>query len=398
MVPPSTTTPVSGVLGPLGTEVVGGINDTALRARVFRAVAVCDEALRVVDALDLSPYEGDEGMSEDLALWNELAPAVRSILVTVGHASRILRELFGRPGEPSEPATVDLEVALATLEQGEPPAPIRDQREQEIDRIVSQTTDLYVAYDGVHELASMLHSDFQSFGARLRNPSVVTDRWLLLAELQELKAKCTQCLEAVVATLVQPFTTDSLHIILPRYASATAKAILLRTQLVNLAHDVKRLNDKVQRCDAERAMPVRHAVAVRLGEFIGHEAYRYLRPADKRELSRFRIDLNAYEHEIQDMVAFRTLIDGLSVFLSVLRSINQRDQLLQHDLQALQTIAMLAEAEAEDDDLAPPLLSVFGRDPELDELIRAIRRGGPIDHRALVPIVERVYSLLRRGP
>ncbi len=400
MTPSSARPPVSAFLGPLGTEVLERVRDVRVRARAFRAVSICDEALKVVDALDLSPHEIQGSDGRDLSVWNAVAPQVRELLVTVGRASRVLQDLFSpieSPADEAEPASVDLELALSTMEHGEPPGPIRDRRELEIDRLVERTTDVVLCHDIICQLASMLAADFHAFATRLRNPAVVSDRWLLLAELQELKSKCTQCLEAIVASIIQPLTDQPLHIILPRYADATARAVLLRSKLVDLARDIAVLNQKVKGATHGQALPVRHAIAVRLEEFIDHAAYEYLRPADKRELSKFRIDLKSYEQAIENLSGFRALVDGLSVFLDVLRAINQRDQLVQHDLQTLRSALVIAEAGGGGSDLLTALRPVLGRNTELDEYIRALRRGLPVDRKALIEVVEKTEALLAAG-
>ncbi len=377
--------PASELLGPKASRALEKITSVSLRARIFRAVVICDEALKVADALDLSPYEVLETEAHDLRTWNALAPHVRQLLVAVGQAGARLKELFPLDGVIREdaPDADDFEAALANLVEDAPVTPLRDKREREIDQIVDGTTSTGSAFEGVHQLAEMLQTDFVAFGQRLKNPQVVTDRWLLLAELQELKAKCTHGLEAVVATLVQPFTTEVLSSILPRYIDATERGLVLRATLVDFSYDVGRLNAKLQRCTALQALSVRHALMVRVEEFTCHEAYRYLRPADKRELSKFRIALNAYERSIRDLVGFRETVEGFAKFLEVLRAVNQRDLLVQHDLQRVQTARMLIDAEADEEELWPVVRTLLGRDRLLDELIRAVRRGGALDRDAL---------------
>ena len=384
--------PARDLLGPEAAEVIESISDLGLRARVYRALAVCDEALRAVDALNLAEHEVGESNAPDLSVWNALAPDVRHLMVSVKRASSVLKDLFPPTRTEDVLMTFDVDEAFSQLVEGlDAPPPVRDERENEIQRIVSQTTDIRMAQHGVHQLATMLHDDFVALARRLRNPKVVADKWLLLADLQELKAKCVQCLEAVVAALVRPFTREPLTAILPRYADATARALVLREKLVDLGHDVGRLNDKVQRCDNERAVAVRHALSVRLGAFVKHEAYGYLRPADKREMSMVRTALNDYDHEVEDLAAFRALVEGFAKFLDVLRSINQRDVLLQHDVQKLQTAMMMIDAEADDASMQPVLLSLYGRDVALDEMIRSFRRGEVVDRTMLYDALERAH-------
>ena len=395
--PPSAAASARELLGPQAAQVVERIPDPELRQKVFEALALCAEGLEVVDALDLSPHETAPSDTRDLSVWNALAPSVRNLLVTVGRVSAALRELFELPAGGDTSNIDGLEAGLQELTTGAPPPPIKDQREGEVDGIVKRTTDQQAAVISVFQLASMLQFDFRAFGERLRNPAVVTDRWVLLGELQELQSKCTQCLEAIVATVVQPFTDRSLEAIWPRYADATARAILLRTTVVDLAHDVHRLFEKAQRTEGETALSVRHALAVRLVEFADHDAYRYLRPADKAALSKFRIALDAFDETISDVTAFRHVVDDLATFLEVMRSINRRDRLLQHDLQALQTVEMLIESEVDDDELLVEVCTVMGRDRDLDAMIRALRRREHVPRDRLTTAVETAFARLKQG-
>ena len=388
-------TPGAALLGPVAARLIEAIDDVGLKARVFRAVALSEEALKVVDALELKSHETIETVGADLRIWEAVAADVRQVLLTVGRVSSVMRDVF-QPAEVNETSTMDLDAAFASMEQGPAPEPIRDGRDLEIDRIVERTGDIPNAMAGVHQLATMLHRDCLSFGHRLRNPGVVSDKWLLLGELQELKSKCTHCLEAIVATLVQPFCDRPVDLVLPRYVDATARARTLREQLVDLARDISQLNDKAQRCTKDQALAVRHALVVRLEAFTGHEAYEYLRPADRQELSSFRMRLNRFEDGIDDLVAFRQVTEGFARFLDALRAINQRDLLVQHDLQKIQSALMLVDAEADDEELRPVLRSLYGRDRVLDDIILAERRDQPIDLRDLRQVLQATEQGLRR--
>ena len=392
-----TTTSGPVLLGPRAVAALEQIADADLRDRIIRGVFICSEALKVVDALDLTRYETMDIDPGDLSVWSALAPQIRQVLIEVGQAGGRLKRLFPveTEAEPEEPDTADLVVALESLVAEEPHEPMRDKRDQQVDRIVDQTHDVTAAYVGVHQLAGMLQSDFVAFGQRLKNPKVVTDRWLLLAELQELKSKCTQGLEAVVATMMSPFTDQPLSQVLPRYVDETARAVLLREKLVDLAFDVGILNAKLQRCSPEQAASVRHALMVRIGEFTEHTAYRYLRPADRRELCTFRISLNGCEDVAKALPTLCTLVEGFAKFLDVLRAVNQRESLQQHDWQALQTAVMMVDAEADDSDLWPFVRALFGRDPELDAMIRSMRRGATWDRGALRTRLDRIQHSLK---
>ncbi|MEL7368660.1 MAG: hypothetical protein AAFN74_07105 [Myxococcota bacterium] len=316
-----TNTPSFELLGQTVSSAVEKIPDVRVRARVFRTIVLCDEALKVVDELDLSNYEiTDLDIGHDLSTWNSVAPQVSQVLAVVRRAGRILKDLF--PSTPQntvdEPGTEDLESALQGMDETQSD----DDSTDEIDPNAYRGADFRTTYNGVYQLATMLHEDVLSFGQRLRNPDVVGDRWLLLAELHELKSKCGQCLEAVVATVVRPFTDVALEAMLPRYIEASSKAAVLREQLMLLALEVSKLNDQLRDIDKNQAVALRKALFDQVSIFIEHPSYRDLRPADKRELARFCETLQNWSPTDDSLEELKSLAEGFTRFIEVLGSLN----------------------------------------------------------------------------
>ncbi|MEM7676044.1 MAG: hypothetical protein AAF449_08580 [Myxococcota bacterium] len=307
------------LLGRTVSSAVEKIPDVRVRARVFRTIVLCDEALKVVDDLDLSTYEiTDVDVGHDLSTWNSVAPQVSQVLAVVRRAGRILKDLFPPNNHSvSEPGTDDLECALEDIDEG----PDHD-RTDEIDPNAYRGVDFHTTYNGVHQLATMLHEDVLSFGQRLRNPDVVGDRWLLLAELHELKTKCGQCLEAVVTTVVRPFTDVALELMLPRYIEANKRIAAVREQLILLAIEASKLNEQLRDSSKEEASALRQTLYDRVSEFIEHPSYKDLRPADRRELVRFREGLQSWAPQEDTVDVLRSLTEGFTRFIEVLGSLN----------------------------------------------------------------------------
>lgn len=360
-------------LGPEATQVVESISDPTLRLRAIQAVNHCAEALESVDRLNLDKHEAATVDSDGLVLWEQLAPLVRNVLVTVGRAGDRLKELFP-VDEPLVTAELDLDAAFDEFE--EEADPIRDQREDTIDTLLRQvqSTEVEVAL-AIDALASMLQRDFVRFGQRLRIPKVTVDRWVLLGELQELKSKCQNCLEAVVAAIISSFGRQDLSTMLPRFKDATQRAVRLRAAYVDLEHEVQRLNARVKTATAVEATALRDALTGRLSVFLESEAYGYVRPADRRELSKFRLALTQHKGQITDLMGFRQLVEGFEKFLEVARSVSRRETLGHHDRSAVQTALMLWESEEEPEVIFEELSELYGRDPELDALLRDHRDG-----------------------
>ncbi|MEQ8276742.1 MAG: hypothetical protein RMA76_26890 [Deltaproteobacteria bacterium] len=387
----SATSPTTGdLIGKRATAAIHSIEDASLRERVLRAVVICDDALETVDALDLAPYELDDDGSPDLSVWEALAPDIRNILVAVRNTSEELAMLFP-PSETPEPDDFDFELVL---DEDGLPEPIRDTRDIELDALVEGNPNEEVGAS-IAVLASMLRSDIVQFGTRLRNPRVTADRWFLLGELQEMRSKCSQCLTAIVASIISAFTEADVAEVLPRYASATARAIKLRTRVVDLSFDVNRLNTALAGSGVAQASAVRTALAMRLNEFEKSEAYPELRPQDKRLLIDFRNKLASYRDISAQRMELVRDAEGLSKFLEVMRAINQREVLIASDKSRLQTIRMLLESEVDLDEVQEHLEAIYGRWPAIDDFVRLGRKGRYAAAEDVLPIVLEAQESLR---
>lgn len=395
----------SDLLGKRAARAVSGIEDPRVREHVVRALLVCDEALEVVDSLDLTPHELATEDVPSLATWNALAPDTRNLLLSVRKAAEQLLGLFPPPVEQAGPDTssvdFDLDLAFEEMEAGKRPEPIRDRRDREIDELVGgvdATQTFEQIGQAIAALASMLQSDFVNFGGRLQNPAVVGDRWFLLSELQELRQKCSQCLEAIVAVMLKAVAGEDLELVMPRYQTAAHRAQRLRTALVDLEKDVELLNEQAQRGGVGDLAAIRQALILRLNEFGEHGAYADVRPLDKQQLIQFRRLLAANPSGPKTLMPLRRGIEGFAKFLEVMHAINDREVLSKSDRTLLQTIRMLLESEEGVEEVEGMLGAVYGRSPSLDVHIRTLRDGQrPPTDDLLAAVVEAQSGLPAAG-
>lgn len=392
----------SQLLGRRAAQAVHDIADPEVRDQVSRAILVCDDALEVVDALDLSTHELSLDDVASLAMWNSLAPDARNILIAMRGASERLLELFPAPPEQELQDTtsvdLDLDQAFDDMAQGRLPDPIRDRRDQDIDKIVAGVQTSHTLEEvgrAIAALAGMLQSDFVNFGQRLQSPAVVGDRWFLLSELQEMRQKCSQCLEAVVATVLKAFAREDLETVLPRYQDSVRRAQRLRFAVTDLSLDVGLLNEQAHSGSLGDLRAIRHALILRLNEFAEQGCYLHVRPLDKQQIITFRRLLAASEPGPESVTTFRHAVEGFSKFLEVLWAINDREVLTVSDRNHLQTIRMLLESEEEISAVQRELEAVYGRDRALDAMIRQVRDGLPVDPEQLLGVVGRVYDSVR---
>lgn len=196
-----------------------------------------------------------------------------------------------------------------------------------------------------------------------------------------MKHKCENCLEAVVAAMVSAFGNQNLTTVLPRYKTATERALRLRFGIVKLSYLVAGLGAEVKAVKPDGVPELSGRLLKHLSEFLGSEAYSYMRPLDRKELVGFRLAFAKAEKEGLSPLAFRQQVDGFDKFLDVSRSVNRRDELVHYDRRTLQKALALLEAGEPLGRVIPRLRGVYGRDRRLDHwLFMASRRmGHPVD-------------------
>lgn len=389
--PPVATDPVESFLGPGGMAVLRGIADEDVRDKVTTAIGICARALVTIDALNLSPHEVVTGPELDLSVWGALAPQVRNVLVEAKQTAEELMSLF--PAEPEEETrSLDLDMAFSEIE--DPEAPVhRGRRDLQVDEIAAVDRPDVMAH-GVHALAAMLQSDFATFGGRLRDPKVVADRWRLLSELHELKSKCTQCLEAVVVTLLRGFTGQMMEALLPRYASAAMRSVRLRTRVVDMSYQLMDWQEELDEQSVTQLDAMRQRLGRLLALFAKDACYQDLRPVDKREFLLFQEKLRNWEAVPEQRLALVRVVSDFSAYLDVMRAINRREVLQVHDrshlLDALDDLTMGGAVER----VVEQLWFVYGRSAALDTVLRAARHDDYPDEQVLKPMIEQVLSEL----
>ncbi|MBI4822461.1 MAG: hypothetical protein HY791_39745 [Deltaproteobacteria bacterium] len=390
------TETVRALLGDRATRVVRSIADPLLASRVVRALDACADTLQILDAFDLTQHESPNGRA--ITTWGALAPHVGRILVAIQRTHDQVVQLFPSNDEEPLPAPqeVDIDQAFDSI-TGESADWGRVDRSKEIDRVVhGDGTPLPPARlieRAVSSLTTMLQKDIYDFREQLKIPAVLGDPWSLIAELHEFKGKCTQCLEAVVAAMVGPFTSDAVETLLPRYSGAVTRALVLRSGLVDLAFEVERKNQLIQAAGPEETVALWSELLHDLEIFAGSRAYKLLRPSDKKEVFAFRVYLSDWAKRGADVVNLRMAMEGFSRFLDFRRKINRREELVGHDKSHLER-ALAALEGANVSNAVEAAGEAYGRFDVLDEMIREAKSGSSptIDalrsaiHEALVPL------------
>lgn len=392
-------------LGKRAHRIVTSIRDGAVRARVLAGISACAGALRVIDAVDLSPHELADLETPNVAVWSALAPEIRDVLLAVRRASDLLVELFPALSPSQDIDAADLEHAFAMMAAADSSDGIRQadaarrRREQNLDQLVktSASERAEEVAESVRALATVLQSDITHFGTKLRNPAVVGDRWFLLGELHDFLSQCTNCLEAIVATILGAHTTEDLEHVLPRYLDANTRAVKLRSAMVDLSVDLERFNQAARGASREQLSLLRREIISRLAVLSGSTAYKFLRPQDKRAVILFRIFATGWDEARGDVTAFCHELEDFSKFLALMCDLSWRDALADADRRALEEARMILESGVDVPMVKPYLERIYGRSPAIDVHIRALREGQDPPRQALITALTRAGQQLGLG-
>lgn len=373
--------------------MVEGIFNRSLRRKVRTAVAVCDRALRVLDAVDVHKHETTLIRKSTGSAWDELSPQVQDAACKVRDAARKLGELFESPESLDADDEIDFDAAFAEFADGatEPDAGGLDFA-FETDAIVHtkkrdpdpETT----LSEQINALAMMLHSELVQFSKLMKTQRAMEDRWYLLAGVDEFRGKCTQCFEAILASVVHTFSDQRIEELLPRYRTASQRAATVRAGVTDLSNDLAEARTSFSDCGEHAATACIALFDGMLNAFRSSEAYALLRPVDKEQVVAFR-------RYLKDCTVGKGLsqlqqeLEGFSKFLEVLTTINRRPELIRHDQECLEKARAVLGTKTSVSYIVEMLEPLYGRNPEIDAWIRTAR--GPD---AVEPDRERVNAVV----
>jgi len=329
---------------------------------------VCDGAASTLSRLtdlDLLQYESPVTTgSLDLSTWEEMAPVVATTLRDVnGFIDVVKTQLAAQPRSRGN--------GLASMVED---AVLDDAARAKLERVLESA-------------ASQLFEQVQSFGAKVRDPAVVADRWNLLAEVQASRTRFREHIGTLVFDLVAPFVDVERAEVVPGHAEEVAGAVAVRAAVADLRRVLEARASKLRDAAAEDVQWHAQHLEKEMDAFGRTAPYRSLRAQDKRRLIEDR-------HEVRSMAAvpLPAKADVMEVCQRVLELVkslmvvNQRGLLLRHDhevwarggVKLEQAEALLsidrraaAVALAEAAEIASRL---YGRSDALDEFLRRARK------------------------
>jgi len=351
---------------------------------------VCDGAASTLSRLtdlDLLQYESPVTTgSLDLSTWEEMAPVVATTLRDVnGFIDVVKTQLAAQPRSRGN--------GLASMVED---AVLDDAARAKLERVLESA-------------ASQLFEQVQSFGAKVRDPAVVADRWNLLAEVQASRTRFREHIGTLVFDLVAPFVDVERAEVVPGHAEEVAGAVAVRAAVADLRRVLEARASKLRDAAAEDVQWHAQHLEKEMDAFGRTAPYRSLRAQDKRRLIEDR-------HEVRSMAAvpLPAKADVMEVCQRVLELVkslmvvNQRGLLLRHDhevwarggVKLEQAEALLsidrraaAVALAEAAEIASRL---YGRSDALDEFLRRARKQtlALIEPDQVARVIEELRTLL----
>ncbi|MFP2911021.1 hypothetical protein ACLESD_39495 [Pyxidicoccus sp. 3LFB2] len=353
-------------LSPRLEEILKSVPDRAFAGRLRKVYAAAAQAIARLSDMDLVKYETPVvDSSPDLSLWEEMAPVIRDTVMDVNALLNVIREQF--PVQPLGGIADTLSRAANEAGPARGGAPDPVSLLQEAMQQIAQ---------GVTQL-----------GEAMRNPSVVSDRWTLLSEIQRFRARFREQMSNLVFESVSSLGEVTRAQVVPGYEAEVKAAVTVRAITSDLARIITARLKKVRDAEPEDVQWNAQQAQTELDAFGRTAAYRNLRAQDKRHIVEMRAEVGRLailpNPSRPELVA---VVEQLEEFVRGLSAVNQRQVLIIHDREvwascgvrlerALSLVgsdpAGAARALAE---AAGSAQSLYGRDSELDAFLRKARK------------------------
>ncbi len=398
--------------------ITAAISDKKLRGDVLALLTAEILARLSLKAISLGPFEEPDYEAPDIDMWDAVAQPVRSALIALIE----LRKLIGDLTPLSDDAGGEVDVAFDLVDNNPPPSyETPDNVAKQVDDWVQSTLGQKEAdhagktpaeqwkevQESLQPLAGILVQETQRFATRLRNPQVVVNRWMLLAELQEFKGKFQKLLGALRLGLLHPFTDLPDAELLGDYRTEEQGSVLVRRAFFRLEQDVNALINVYETAGRDEKRLALEELIVRLMRFARSDAFPLVRAPDKRALIEFRKTL---ADEVGKAAPRRLteIFEDLSKFLDMMRGLNRREILEKHDRACLadlrSRVLVVEEVSPLDIESARRLLSeahaaaqgLLGRDALLDVWVeRSLPCETKDDLQAIVRWINHALSRIR---
>lgn len=360
-------------LSPQLQQVLEGVPDRALAGRLRKVYLAAASAVSKLGDMDLLQYEttSHEG-APDLALWEEMAPVIRDTVVDVNALLTVIREQF----PAHTPGGLADTIMQAIEEAGPLPEGTQNHRRSQ------------EAEAALHAISQQLAQQITQLGERMRSPSVVSDRWNLLADLQAFRSKFRELIGDVVYLSASAFGDLHRRDVVPGYQEEVKAAVAVRAAVSDLSRVIAARKRGVEEAEPEDVQWHAQHIERDLDMFGKTTAYKALRAQDKRQVIEFRHELGKVAiRPTPDKAELFALMEPFAEFVSSLQRVNNREILIAHDRevwaacgvkleQAEQFVSFDLEAAVQAfGEAVQAAMALYGRDSALDLFLRKMRKG-----------------------
>ncbi len=348
-----------------------------LRERVTRLLLASAEAILKLAEVDLVRHEADEEQGgHTIALWEELAPVMAS---TVQHVNELIANATEQFPPPPEKDPLD------NLDDAFGPAKSESAEEDE----GPQSTDAEIA-KLVAAVFSGMRRDVTHLGERLRNPTVMSDPWMLIQDLLEFRGRVRAALGELIYQVCCFVAEVDRHEVVPGYASELENGIIVRTATSNLAFLFRGHTKRIGASQDERILAALQDALKDLHAYSRTRALPGLRTSDKRIFLETRATLYQLLKVSPPKVReIKNSVENMARFLDSMSVVSRRENLRLHDRSQLAKAGRHLEtaqfnlgapevARAELIGAVHAAWSLYGRDVQLDAYLRA-QRHFPVD-------------------
>jgi hypothetical protein len=322
--------------------------DQSFAGRLERVLEAAARAIDKLGDLELVKYEDAPiDASADLSLWEVLAPVVGS---TIADVNALLSELANQLPEGALEAEPRHQAVDAVLQKG----------------------------------AQTLRGGVTAFGMRMRDPSVVGDRWNLISELQGFRHGFRDQIGAMVFEVAQQLGDCRRREVDPGYHDELAATLVVRSTTADLRRLMHARIQKVSEAEAEDVEWNAKQVEKELNAFGRTAAWRALRAQDKKVILEFRTRLKELAVPELGKLELISALEPFVEFCDGFEAINQRELLVQHDQEVMATMGVELErasnssSDAESHQAFLEALglaqTMYGRNAEFDLYLRKQRK------------------------
>ncbi len=343
------------------------IPDQAFGGRLWKVYDSASAAISALGYLDLAKYEDfSEEATPDLSMWEEVAPVISRTLMDVNRLLATVHELF-----PAASAGGIGDLIGEAIGEGGAHEALLLHKKEETGR-------------HVQALAETLSLEIANLGERVRSPQVVSDRWTLLADLQEFRGRFRGAIGDTIYLTASEFAPVSQIDVVPGWAEDVRDAVAARRSVTDLARLLSVHSARIRAAQASNRPAAVAELTQDLDVFGRSRSFGVLRSADKRRFVEFRKLLRrASSDPSVDLVEAAA---DFAAFAQSLIHINRRACLVEHDRALLAGCCVKlenAEAARRDapEDCAALLAEavrlagdLYGRSPTLDAYLRKTRK------------------------